>query len=382
MDFSWTPEQVAARERVTRLAREELNEDLAQRDVTGTFSRALWRKCAEAGLLGSTVPVEYGGRGRDILTAVCLLEALGYGCRDNGLTLAVNSLVWTIQEPLLAFGSEEQKRKYLPRLCAGDILAADAVSEEEAGSDAISLTTTAERIGDEYILNGRKTLIGLAPLADVAVVYARTDPAAGQWGLSAFLIERGTRGMDATPSRSKCGLRTLPTGGVEFVNCVVPAASRLGAEGAGLSVLTYALEWERCFIFTSQVGAMARQLEEAVQHARTRRQFGRAVGRFQAVSHRVADMHVRLETSRLLLYKLAWLKGQSHHAALDSAVAKLHLSESFVASSLDAVRTHGGRGYMTDNGIERDLRDAVGGVIYAGTSDIQRNLIARLLGLP
>jgi alkylation response protein AidB-like acyl-CoA dehydrogenase len=194
-------------------------------------------------------------------------------------------------------------------------------------------------------------------------------------------VEKGTPGFTATLNRSKSGLRTIPMGGFEFVDCVVPESSRLGGEGVGLSMFNQTLEWERSFIFASQVGAMARQLDDCVAHAKDREQFGRPIGSFQSVSNRLADMKVRLDTARLLLYKLAWMKHHSQTAAVEAAVTKLYLSECFVSSSLDAMRTYGGSGYLSERGVERDLRDALGGVIYAGTSDIQRNVIARLLGL-
>jgi alkylation response protein AidB-like acyl-CoA dehydrogenase len=381
MDFSWTAEQLARRERVIDVSRAQLNDAVDERDRRETFDSARWKTCAELGLFALTVPAEYGGSGRDVLTAVCLLESLGYGCRDNGLTLAVNAQIWTIQEPILTFGSEDQKNRYLPPLCAGSIFAADAITEEQAGSDALSMSTTATRTADGYVLNGRKTLIGMAPLADVALVFARTDPAAGQWGLSVFLVDKGTPGFRATESRSKTGLRTIPMGGFEFEDCAVPESCRLGPEGAGLSLFNHMSEWERSFILASHVGAMARQLDDCVAYSRSREQFGKPIGTFQSVSNRIADMRVRLETARLLLYKLAWMKQQAQPAALEAAVAKLHLSESFVSSSLDAVRTFGGRGYMSGSDSERDLRDALGGIIYAGTSDMQRHVIARLMGL-
>ena len=381
MDFSWTAEQIALREQVIAFARAELNHDLETRDRQEAFPHALWKACARHGLFGWSVPAEYGGRGRDVLTAVCLLEALGFGCRDNGLTLAINALVWTIQEPILTFGTEAQKREYLPRLCSGELLAADALTEDDAGSDAFAVATTARRTADGYVLNGRKTLISMAPVADLALVYAKTDPAAGPWGMSAFLIEKGTPGFTVSPQRSKTGLRSVPIGGFDLVDCLVPESCRLGAEGAGLSLFNYTLEWERSFILASHVGAMARQLDECVAYAKTREQFGKPIGTVQSVSNRIADLKVRLETARLLLYKLAWMKHHSQPASLDAAVAELYLSECFVASSLDAVRTVGGKGYLSDAGIDRDLRDALGGVLYAGTSDLQRNVIARLLGV-
>ena len=381
MDFSWSPDQHALREKVIAFAQAELNDDLARRDRREEFLAENWRKCADFGLFGWNVPEEYGGRGRDILTAVCLMEALGYGCRDNGLTLAVNAQVWTIHEPLLTFGSEEQKRRYLPKLCAGKIMAADAITEEYAGSDALKMSTRARRSDSGYVLNGRKMFIGMAPVADLAIVFAKTDPDAGQWGISAFLVEKGTPGFGVTENRSKMGLRTVPMGGFSFEDCEVPETCRLGAEGAGMSLFQHTMEWERAFILASHVGAMARQLDESVEFAKKREQFGKPVSAFQSVSNRIVEMRVRLETSRLLLHKLAWMKHHGKSAAIEAATANLHIAESFKESSLDAVRTHGARGYLSEYEVERDLRDAVGGVIYAGTSDIQRNLIARLLGL-
>lgn len=381
MDFAWTPEQQARRDAVVAFARAHLNDSVYERDRDEQFLRDGWRKCAEHGILGANVPVEYGGAGRDIVTAVLLLEALGYACRDNGLPLAASAQLWTIQEPILAFGTEEQKRRYLPRLCAGEILAADAVTEEGHGSDALRMEATARRTSAGYVLNGRKQFIGMAPVADLALVFARTDASVGPWGLSAFLVEKGTPGFHATPPISKMGLRTVPMGGFDLVDCEVPETNRLGPEGIGMSLFNHTIEWERSFILASHVGVMARQVEECMAYAKARKQFGAPISSFQAVSHRIADMKVRLEVARLLLYKLAWMKAQSQPAALEASVTKLYVSEAFVSSGLDAVRTHGARGYASAMGVERDLRDALGGVIYAGTSDIQRNVIARLLGL-
>jgi alkylation response protein AidB-like acyl-CoA dehydrogenase len=230
-------------------------------------------------------------------------------------------------------------------------------------------------------LNGRKCLITMAPLADVALVFATTNPAAGKWGISAFLVERGTPGFRAEPMQQKMGLRTVPIGELAFEDCTVPESSRLGPEGAGVSISQHSLEVERCCILASQLGAMERQLARAVEHARSRHQFGQSIGKFQSVSNRLADMKLRIETARLLLYKVAWLVDRGTPAMMEAALLKLYLSEAFVESGLDAIRIHGGEGYLSAAGIERDLRDAIGGVIYAGTSDIQRNIVARLLGV-
>jgi len=255
------------------------------------------------------------------------------------------------------------------------------MSEPGSGSDAYSLRTRAERTAEGYVLNGSKTFVTNAPVADLAVVFATLDPAKGMWGITAFVIEKGTPGFRVGGPLEKMGLRTSPMAELFLEDCRLPEAARLGPEGAGARIFNHSMEWERSCILATQVGAMERQLEECIEYARQREQFGQPIGKFQSVANRIADMKVRLETSRLLLYQAAWLKSAGKPATMQAALAKLYLSESFVQSSLDAIRIHGGYGYMSEFEIERDLRDAVGGTLYSGTSDIQRTIIARLLGL-
>ncbi len=381
MEFGWTAEQEERYAATLAFAQESLSDDLRQRDDTNQFSHELWQRCAAFGVLGWCMPMELGGSGLDIITTVRLLEAIGYGCRDNGLTLGLNGQIWAVQQPLLNFGNDEQKAKYLPRLCSGELLGADGMSEINSGSDAFSLETSARKVTGGYLLNGRKSYIGLAPEAGLCLVFATTDPAIGRWGVSAFLVESGFEGYTATPARPKMGLRTNPLGDIVLEDCFVPEENRLGPEGGGASIFTHSVEWERSFIFASHVGAMARQLDDAISYTKTRHQFGQPIGTFQSVSNRVVEMKRQLETSQLLLYKLAWMKDQGKPALMEAALAKLHLSEAFAANSLDAMRIHGAKGYLTEFDVERDLRDSLGGVIYAGTSDIQRNIIARILGL-
>lgn len=380
MDFGFTEEQERLRTETVEFARNELASDLVARDAESGFDRELWRRCAGFGILGSNVPTEYGGQGRDVVTTVAIMEALGYGCPDNGLTLALNGQMWAVQEPIQQFGTEEQKERYLPLLISGGY-GAHAMSEPASGSDTFALETTAEKTDGGYVLNGRKTYIGLAPVCDVALVFAATDPTVGRWGITAFLVEGDASGLTKGGNQPKMGLRTGPFGDLVLEDCFVPDSARLGPEGAGASIFTNSMDWERSFIFASHVGSMARQLDDVIEYARTRRQFGEPIGKFQSVSNRIADMRLRLETSRLLLYKAAWLLDSGDAAQLYSALAKLHLSESFVASSSDAIRIHGAKGYVSEYGVERDLRDALGGVIYSGTSDIQRQVIARLMGV-
>jgi alkylation response protein AidB-like acyl-CoA dehydrogenase len=310
-----------------------------------------------------------------------VMEGLGYGCGDNGLLFGLNAQMWSVQHPLLAYGDAAQKAKYLPGLVRGEIIGAHGMTEPDSGSDAYSLRTRAERVSGGYVLNGSKMFVTNGPVADMAIVFATVNADKGRWGITAFIVEKGAPGFSAGNNFEKMGLRSAPLGELVLQDCFVAEENRLGREGAGVAIFNSSMEWERSCILASHVGAMERQLEKAVAYARERRQFGQPIGRFQAVANRIADMKVRLETARLILYKVAWLKSIGQPAVMEAAIAKLFLSEAFVESSHDALETYGGYGYMSEWEVERDLRDAIGGTIYSGTSDIQRVIIARLLGL-
>jgi alkylation response protein AidB-like acyl-CoA dehydrogenase len=297
------------------------------------------------------------------------------------LIFALNAQMWSVQHPILTFGTQAQKQRYLPGLCRGELIGAHGMTEPDSGSDAYSLRTRAEKRDDGYVLNGNKTFVTNAPIADLALIFATTKPELGQWGVTAFLVEKGTPGLMVSRDLEKLGLRTAPMGELILQDCYVPEENRLGSEGAGASLFGSSMEWERSFILAGHVGAMERQLEACIRYARERRQFGQPIGGFQAVSNRIADMKVRLETARLMLYKVAWLKTIGKPAAMEAAIAKLYLSECFVQSCQDAIRIHGGYGYVTEFELERDLRDSIGGTLYSGTSDIQRVVIAKWLGL-
>ena len=381
MDFSWSADQLRLRERALEFAASELGGQSADVATEPVFDRHLWQRCADFGVQGAFVPESFGGRGHSILSTILMLEAIGQECRDNGFTLGLNGHMWAVMEPVLRFGSEQQKKKFLPGMCDGSLIGAHAMTEAETGSDAFSLKTRAEKVEDGYLLDGHKVYIGLAPACDLALVFASTKPESREWGISAFIVDAASDGFVAGAAQSKMGLNGSPMGEITLTRCFVPEENRLGPEGAGASIFNHSMEWERSFIFASHVGAMQRQLDESVRYASGRQVFGQRIGNFQSVSNRIADMKLRLETARLLLYRSAWLKDSDERIPLDAALAKLHISESFVQSSLDAVRIHGALGYLSEHGIDRDLRDATGGVIYSGTSDIQRQLIAKLLGV-
>lgn len=245
----------------------------------------------------------------------------------------------------------------------------------------MSLATTATRDGGDYILNGRKVFCTNGPVADIFVIFATVDRSAGSLGLTGFLVERTAAGLTVSENKRKMGLRTSPMAELTLDDVRVPAGARLGREGQGGRIFNNSMEWERGAILATIVGAMERQVEEAIAHATSRQQFRKPISKFQSVQNRIVDMKLRWELSRLLLYKVAWAKQTKGSAATEAALAKLFLSESFVANSQNAVVLHGGYGFMTDHGVERDFRDSVGSLLYSGTSDIQRAIVARALGL-
>jgi hypothetical protein len=381
MDFAWTEDQQALNKQLSDFARAECNRDLVERDRQCAFSRETWTKCAQIGVHGLAVPTEYGGTGLDPLSALYAMEGLGYGCRDNGLLFAIAAQMWSVQAPILRFGSDAQKSKYLPALVSGACIGAHGMTEPESGSDSFALATRAEKQDGGYLLNGAKTFITNAPFAELFLVFATVNKKRGFFGITAFLIDKGTPGLQVSRPIEMMGLRTTSMGEVSLQDCFVDASCRLGPEGGAASIFRHSMAWERGAILASCVGTMQRQIEVCTSYANARKQFDTQIGKFQSVANRLVDMKVRLEAGRLLLYRWAWKRGQGIDDEIDSAMVKLFLSESFVASSLDAILVHGGYGYSTELEVERDLRDAIASQIYSGTTDIQRTVIARGMGL-
>ncbi|WP_437952795.1 acyl-CoA dehydrogenase family protein [Sorangium sp. So ce296] len=381
MDFDLSEEQQRLQDDAVRFARAALAGDMIRRDREGTFDRDGWQRCAEFGLLRMPVAREHAGLGLGLTDVIAVMEGLGYGCRDQGLLFSINAHLWTNSIPISIYGSEAQKQRYLEPLSDGTLIGANGASEPDAGSDVFSMKTRAVRRGDGYLLNGRKTFVTNASVAGLYVVYATLDPALGPMGITAFLVERGTPGLSIGKPLEKMGLRSSPMAELIFEDCHVPVENRLGREGRGAEVFECSMVWERGSILASCLGVMRRQLEECLSQARSRRQFGQPIGRFQAISHALVEMKVRLDVCRMLVYRVGALKDRGRPALLESAMAKLHVSESYVASCMDAMRIFGGYGYMTEQQVERDLRDALGSIFYSGTSEMQRNIIARSLKL-
>jgi alkylation response protein AidB-like acyl-CoA dehydrogenase len=376
-----TPDQQQLQNAAIEFARTALGRDMIARDRDERFNREDWMKCAEFGVQGMPISPEYGGLGLGIVSLIAVMEGLGYGCQDSGLLFSLNAHLWTNSIPILIYGTDAQRRKYLPGLCGGTLIGANGASEPDAGSDVFSMRTLAERQGDCYVLNGAKTFVTNAPVADLLVVYATIDRGLGPMGVTAFVVERDTPGLVIGKHLEKMGLRTSPMAEVLFEDCRIPVENRLGREGRGVEIFECSMEWERGCILGSFLGAMRRQLEACVAHARSRKQFGKPIGKYQSVANRIVNMRVQLDACRPLVYRIGYLKEQNKKAVIEASIAKLFVSEALVQSMMNAVQIFGGYGYMTEQGIERDLRDALGSTLYSGTTEIQRNLIAKCLGL-
>jgi len=385
MNFDLTPEQKTIRETILRFATESLeNANVTARDRESVFSRDLWRRAAAAGLASLPVPPEFGGRGYDAETTAVAMEAFGHGCEDGGFVFAMGAHLFAAVIPIQAFGTADQKARWLPPLGDGTLVGAHAMSEPGAGSDVSGIATRAEKVDDHYVINGVKTLATNSTEADVMLVSAVTAPEGNpQARLSSFIVETQTPGVAVTRRFETLGHRTTPLGEVTLTDVRVPAAALLsGKEGGGVAIFNHAMMWERVGLFAAHVGTMERMLKRTIAFARTRKQGGRAIGTHQAVSHKIADMKVRLEAARLLVYKAASQLDRSRLAAFDASIAKLFASEAFVATALDAVQILGGAGYIQGtHPAERELRDAIGTTIYSGTSEVQRSIIASWLGL-
>jgi L-prolyl-PCP dehydrogenase len=382
MDFSWNDAQRELYEQSLRFARElSENRDPDEARHGAPFPERAWQQCANFGLAGLSVPEELGGLGLDALTTAHVVEAFGRGLRDTGLLFSASAHLFAVTMPLVEHASDELRYDMVPRLASGSWIGANAITEPGAGSDTASLATRAIRSESGYVLRGEKCFVTNAPVADVFLVYATTAPRAGYLGQTAFAVPRTTPGLTIGKPYEKTGLSTSPLASVHFDDCPIPERLRVGREGQGSRIFARSMAWERACLFAGFVGAMDTQLDACIEHARMRVQFGKPIAAHQAVSHRIAEMKRRLESARLLLYHACWLRDEGHDATLEISLAKLAISEAAVASGVDAMRIHGGSGYMKETGVDRGLLDGLGSTIFSGTSDIQRELIAhRLIG--
>ena len=381
MDLRLTEEQEAFAASVRAFAREQVEPGVLERDRAGRWDPDLWREVGAFGLAGLPIPEQYGGSGADVLTTGLALEALAYGGRDAGLNLSLGAHLTIGCMPIALHGTDEQKDRWLPRMATGESIGAFAITEPEAGSDTASMKTSARREGDVYVLNGTKTFITNGGLADVVTVVARTDPDAPAGNaFTAFLVETDWAGFAVSKELGKLGNRTSPTVELAFSDVEVPESAILGEPGTALWAVGFeCFDWERTCMIASAVGGMERDLEESIRYAKEREAFGKPIGKFGAIQHKLAQMRIRLENARFLQRQAAWLKDAGEEHQLQASMAKAYIGEAAVESALDAVQLHGGWGYVDEFHVERSLRDAKLASIGGGTTEIQELLISRML---
>ncbi|HEV3220539.1 MAG TPA: acyl-CoA dehydrogenase family protein [Candidatus Acidoferrales bacterium] len=376
MDFSLTDDQKLIRDTVRQFMEAEVRPKTREYDKQEHFPAEEIRRLGEMGCCGMLVPEEWGGAGMDTLAYVVMLEEVARVDASIAVTLSVTNSVVTV--PLWKHGTEAQKKKYLRRAAQGEILGAFCLTEPQAGSDSASLQTRAEKRGDKYFLNGTKSWVSTGGDAGVLVAFAKTDPAAGARGVTAFLIEPQFKGFRVSRYEDKMGLRSSHTAEIVFDDCEVPAENRLGEEGQGLKIALEALDGGRVGIASQAVGIAQGAMEASVKYAKQRRAFGKTISEFQAIQWMIADMQTEIEAARCLVHRAAWVRdnGGARLGPLASR-AKLYASEMVNRVVYKAVQVHGSAGYSRETDVERMYRDARVISIYEGTSEIQRMIIAR-----
>lgn len=377
MDFQLTEEQEMLRKMVRDFAENEVEPTAAERDEEERFDRDIFDKMAELGLTGIPWPEEYGGIGSDYVSYVIAVEELSRVCASTGVTLSAHlSLAsW----PIYKYGNEEQKKNFLKRLATGEALGAYALSEPGAGSDVVSMKMTAKADGDNYILNGSKVWITNGGVADIYIVFAKTDEDQKHKGISAFIVEKGTEGFTFGKKEKKLGIRSSPTTELIFENCRVPKDNMLGEEGEGFKIAMTTLDGGRNGIAAQAVGIAQGALDASVDYAKEREQFGKPIAHNQGISFKLADMATEVEAARLLTYQAAWLESANKPYGKASAMSKLFAGDAAMRITVEAVQVFGGYGYTKDYPVERYMRDAKITQIYEGTNEIQRLVIGRML---
>lgn len=374
-DIRLTREQEMLREAVRSFAEEVVKPRAAEHDRTREFPRDTWKRAAAIGLCGMIVPEDYGGSGLDMVSYVLAIEEVSRACASTGVILSVNNSLFCT--PVLRFGSEDQKRRYLVPHARGEKIGAYCLTEPGSGSDAAALRTRAVRGGDRYRLTGSKVFVTNGETADTFIVYATIDPDLKHRGITAFLVERGFPGLSTGKPETKMGITC--SGSVEIVleECEVPVANRLGAEGEGFGIAMNTLDGGRIGIAAQALGIGRAALEEALAYSTSRMAFGQPIAEFQAIQWKLADMATELDAARLLTWHAAWARDHAPRCSLETSMAKLFASEACMRAAREAVQIHGGYGYISEYTVERLFRDAKITEIYEGTSEIQRLVIAK-----
>jgi butyryl-CoA dehydrogenase len=377
MDLDLTPEQKLIRDTARGLATNEISKVAAQIDREHRFPREIVTKLGELGMLGVAVPERWGGAGMDNVSYALAVEEISRGCASTGVIMSVqNSLVC---DPILHFGTDEQRQRWLPGLASGKKLGCFALSEPDAGSDAAAQKTTATASGAGWVLNGTKNFITNGPVSDVIVVFAMTDAASGTRGISAFVVASDAPGVKFGPADDKMGIRGAPSSQIFFTECALPGDAMLGAPGDGFKIAMRTLDGGRIGIGAQAVGIARAAFEDATHYALERKTFGQPISEHQAIQFKLADMCTEIDAARLLVWRAAVKKDAGLRHTTESSMAKLFASEVANRAAKEAVQVFGGYGYLTDFPVERHFRDAKITEIYEGTSEIQRLVIASAL---
>lgn len=362
---------------VYKFAKEKMAPRAEENDAKSEFSWENWRDLASMGLLGLPFPEQYGGSNASPLATSIAMEKVAEAGVDGGTTLGWGAHLILAGVPIWLIGTEAQKEKYLPKLASGEWIGGFGLTEPGSGSDAASMRTTAEKKGDRYILNGSKMFITNGPIGDLFVVFAVTDKKKGNRGISLFIVEKGFPGFSVGNNLKKMGNRTSTTSELYFDNCEVPAENLLGEENAGfVQIGKETMEWERSCMLSPLIGGMQFALDQCIKYAKERKQFGQPIANFQAIQHKLADMKTMVDASRLLIYRVACMKEKSKRAMLEASVSKLFVSESAVKVAYEAVQIFGGYGYIHEYPVERFYRDVRLSTIGAGSSEVQKMIIA------
>ena len=376
-----TNEQRAWYEKMLAVCETLDNDTVVTDDASRIFPAEKWKTIADSGVFALPFTVERRLVDETLPAMIGAMEAVGYANADGGLAFSVATQLASSIIPLARFGSAELRTRYASELGNGTLIGAHAITESDAGSDALSMATTAVPTDDEWVLNGRKSFVSNGPIADLICVYARTGPPGTISALTAFAVERGTPGLIVGKALDKMGLHTSPLGTLALQNLRIPADRVVGQPGGGVLLLNYVMAREILLIAAGQIGQMQRLLEACVRRANERVQFGKSIGSFQAVSHAIADVAIGVKTSRHWVYQTTSRMAAGDDVTGEIAMTKVVVSEANIAAARTALQVFGGAGYLTSTGIERSLRDAMAGTIYSGTSEIQRNKIAALLGI-
>ncbi|MGG4448821.1 acyl-CoA dehydrogenase [Brevibacillus sp. HB1.4B] len=377
MDFRLNEEQEMMRRMVRDFAQKEIAPFIPVMEETDQFPRQILKKMGEMGLMGIPIAEEWGGAGADFISYILAIHEISKVSATVGVILSVHTSVGT--NPILYFGTEEQKRKYVTKLASGEYLGAFALTEPHAGSDASSIRTTAVKKGDEYILNGNKVFITNGGEADTYIAFAVTDSTKGTKGISAFIVDKDTPGFTVGKKEKKMGLHGSYTTELVFDNARVPAANLLGQEGEGFCIAMANLDSGRIGIAAQALGIAEAAVEYATEYARERKQFGQPIAKQQAIAFKLADMATKAEVARLLVYRAAWLRSQGISCGMEASMAKRFATDSAMELATEAVQIFGGYGYTREYPVERLFRDAKVTQIYEGTNEIQRIVIAKHL---